>query len=1545
MLLVGPSGTGKTCLFQHVLINKLNSAEYHPTLVALNVSSSASEIQELLMSNVIKLRRGVFGPPKGKTCVLFADDLNRPMKDEFGAQTSVELLRQLMNYSFLFDIKNRKKIYLEDVLVAGSCGISNDHYSSICRRFLSHFNCFAINKFSEDSVHRIFSYVLMHGFKKGGHSADVINQVNQIVSATLKIYYSALNVLKVTATKCHYVFNLHDLSRLCAGCAMLRKESVDNKRMFAKVWFHESMRTFHDRLINDEDRHWIFQQISNATMEFFKDALDQILELYQNDDGELTLQGTSKLIFGTYCHIESGDIRYEEMPSWNKFTEIVQSNLDEYNASHRIKLNIVLFSYALQHLNRICRIISIPSGSGLLIGLGDSGRRSLTQIAAFMCKQSLFQPDVSQGYEFQNWREDVKTVLKASGGTGNNAIFLVSDNEITHEGILTDIGSLLSTGEIPNLWPVDEKQEVLEMVRLDAQGGNRNIDVSPAQVFSFFVNRSKQKLHIILCFSPIGNTLRNRLIRYPSLLNCCTVDWFDDWPTEALVMVSRSFLSDIKMPEETMSAVIESSVVFHQTAKLEYERFFNESGHRNYVTTAAYLELHHCFKKLYENKQQKIADAIRRYTGGLNTLVEATEAVNSMQTELNLLHPKLLTMAKNLSEMAVEIEAKTREANVATDHVRREQEIANEQTASAEAMEKECLQDLAQAVPVLEDALQALNTLKPADITLVKSMKNPPSAVKLVMAAVCVMKGVPPDRINDPSTGKKIVDYWGPSKRILGDMGFLQSLKDYDKDDISPDIMKKIRKDFIPHKDFQPHIVAKASSAAEGLCKWIQAIENFESVNTVVQPKKLKLQNAKSNLKATKKVLAEKRRAAAALEAKVMGLNKDLETANSEKRRTEEEVQMCNGRLKRAEELISGLGGEKSRWTKSTQDLQSVHEHLIGDVLIASAIISYLAPLNLPLRKKCIKNWHELCKQLLIPCSDEFKVAKILASDIQIQHWTLDGLSKDEFSVGNAIILNNSYRFCLLVDPQHQANLWIRKSEQYNKLKVLKFTHINFVPAFQQCVRFGQPLLIEAIGEHLEASIEPVLHRHVFQHNGEDSVVIAGEIIPWNENFRLYLTSHLKNPLHLPETCNKVNIVNFALTQKGLEQQLLDILISKERPDLQEQREKLIEEFARNQSLLKEYENNILKTIARSRGRILEDHSAVREMNELKQSCVEMGHRLDATKLEQDKIKKFRDIYKPVAIHAAVIFDCLKSLHSLCPMYQFSLIWYMNVYRWSIENANKSQEIDRRIHFLKLKMTNSLFSTVSRSLYKNDKLLFSWLLTTRVMLASNAIDAEEYSFFIKCQTDHEVTICEAPYDWLPNNIWKSIQHLTMLPKFSGLIHSLQANTIDWRQFYEFNGYTTPQVPHTWTTELDQFQQLILIRIFHPSKVAQAIREFVAHEMGSKFAYPSYFDISKPFDESTILTPILILLSEETDPIETLLHFARRRGYAESLGLISLGKDMGKKAAKIIAHAQMQGSWVCLQNCHLTKSWLSMLESIWEDFNIRNTKCKFDDRSV
>lgn len=149
-----------------------------------------------------------------------------------------------------------------------------------------------------------------------------------------------------------------------------------------------------------------------------------------------------------------------------------------------------------------------------------------------------------------------------------------------------------------------------------------------------------------------------------------------------------------------------------------------------------------------------------------------------------------------------------------------------------------------------------------------------------------------------------MLDYWGPSKKLLGDMQFLQSLKEYDKDAIKPEIMAKIRKDFIPHKDFNPSIVSKASSAAEGLCKWVIAMNLYDDVAKVVAPKKAKLEEAKRKYEETMLLLTEKRELALQLERRVEQLNKDLDEALIRKQAVEDEVEMCRLKLVRAEKLL-----------------------------------------------------------------------------------------------------------------------------------------------------------------------------------------------------------------------------------------------------------------------------------------------------------------------------------------------------------------------------------------------------------------------------------------------------------------------------------------------------------------------------------------------------------------------------------------------------------------------------------------------------------------
>jgi len=139
-----------------------------------------------------------------------------------------------------------------------------------------------------------------------------------------------------------------------------------------------------------------------------------------------------------------------------------------------------------------------------------------------------------------------------------------------------------------------------------AQANDKNAEFSPLALFNFFVNRCKENLHILLCMSPIGSQFTNSLRQFPSLISCCTIDWFQPWPEDALEMVANKFLAKVEMNELERKNVVPICKSFH-TAALNYsDRFRNEAGRYNYVTPTSYLELISSFKKLLSQKREEV---------------------------------------------------------------------------------------------------------------------------------------------------------------------------------------------------------------------------------------------------------------------------------------------------------------------------------------------------------------------------------------------------------------------------------------------------------------------------------------------------------------------------------------------------------------------------------------------------------------------------------------------------------------------------------------------------------------------------------------------------------------------------------------------------------------------------------------------------------------------------------------------------------------------------------------------------------------------------
>ena len=196
---------------------------------------------------------------------------------------------------------------------------------------------------------------------------------------------------------------------------------------------------------------------------------------------------------------------------------------------------------------------------------------------------------------------------------------------------------------------------------------------------------------------------------------------------------------------------------------------------------------------------------------------------------------------------------------------------------------------------------------------------------------------------------------------------------------------------------------------------------------------------------------------------------------------------------------------------------------------------------------------------------------------LQIREWNINGLPTDNFSVENGIIITNARRWPLLIDPQGQANKWIRMQEKKNNLKVVKQTDGDFIRVLENSIQFGIPVLLENIGEELDPSLEPLLLKQTFKQGGVFCIKLGDNVIEYQESFRFYVTTKLPNPHYLPETAVKVTIVNFMITPEGLEDQLLGIVVAKERPELEDEKNSLIIQGAENKKALKDIEDRILQ--------------------------------------------------------------------------------------------------------------------------------------------------------------------------------------------------------------------------------------------------------------------------------------------------------------------------------------------------------------------------------
>jgi len=1523
VMMTGPTGTGKTVNIQGHLQNGLPD-KYVPIPISFSAQTSANQTQDLIDSKTEKRRKGVYGPSAGKEFIIFVDDVNMPMKEEYGAQPPIEILRQWFDNMGWYDRKALEFRRIIDVIFVVACGPPGGGRNDVTARFYRHFNIINYVDMSDDSLRLIFTTILTNFL--GPFEQEVQLHGAGLVKATIQLYNTILEELRPTPTKPHYTFNMRDISKTFQGMLMVDRRKVTTGVQLGRLWMHENTRVFGDRLISDEDKGWL------------KRVLEEKMEANTALQGA-ELWATRGEVFCSDFMVPGADPRVYEEIDVAELQPMIEDYLAEYNSESKQPMHLVMFGDALQHVVKIARVLRQPSGHALLLGVGGSGRQSLTRLATFIAGYQIYQIEIAKGYGMNEWRENVKECLLVAGVKNRPIVFLFNDIQIINETMLEDINGVLNSGDVPNLYNAEDLEAITSACKPECV--KKRLPPTKLNIFSQYLLRVKANIHVVLCMSPLGDAFRTRLRKFPSLVNCCTIDWFQEWPDEALQSVAARFLasSNLGLSPEMEQSLITFFQFIHQSIEKKSIEFLVKMRRHFYVTPTSYLELLSTYNKVLTEKRREVGTLRDRLTIGVDKLVFTEIQVNELKATLIEMEPKLIQTQAEVDVMIVQISKDKLSAAETKALVAVEEASASKKATDTKAIADDAQRDLDEALPALAEAVQCLKDLKKADIDEVKSLGRPPVNVVRTLTACCIMFDIKPNMVPDPDNpGKKIKDYFKASQQhLLSNANkLLDDMSNYDKDNIPHHIITQIEP-FYNDPSFTPEIVEKASKACKAMCMWARAMYKYHQVTLVVEPKKKQLAEAQESLDETMIILKRAQSTLKGAEDQIAGLEASFKEANDKKEQLVFDVEQCRARLERAVSLMGGLGGERTRWTKTCADLTAAFDNLVGDALVSAGAIAYLGVFTPSFRTDVIAQWAEKLDELKIPHAANANLRTTLADPVAIRSWTICGLPQDSHSVENGIIMSKGRRYPLLIDPQGQANRYIKNmgkdsSMCPNDIDVIKLSDKNFLRTLENGVRFGRWVLLENIGENLDAALEPLLLQQKFKQGGTEMIKIGDSTIPWNDSFRFYMTTKLTNPHYAPEVCVKVSLINFAITFVGLEDQLLGVVVVEEMPEMEEKKNSLVISNARMRKELQDLEDQILFMLSNSTGNILDDHKLIETLATSKVKSQEISAKVQEAEITEKQIDESRNMYRPVAFRGSILYFCIADLGTIDPMYQYSLQWFRGLFVQAIRQAPASDDISVRITALNDFFTYYVYTNICRSLFERHKLLFSFLLTIRILQGSDKIDAAEWTFLISGKCMGSADAPNPSPDWIDNRMWSEVTALSSLPSCEGLAASVAGDIVQWKGMYDSLDPQTATLPGRWHGALNSFQKLCILRCWRADKIPSGILHYCIEQLGTKFVEPPPFDLLSCFKDSNVLSPLIFVLSKGSDPTKAFNEFAVKQKMDRKVRMLSLGQGQGPKAVKMIEEATQKGNWVLLQNCHLFISWLQELERICENLS-------------
>ncbi|KAF9569823.1 dynein heavy chain protein 1 [Agrocybe pediades] len=1529
LMLCGPPGSGKTMTLFSAL-RKLPDME----VVGLNFSSATTP--ELILKTFEqyceyrKTPNGVILAPVqiGRWLVLFCDEINLPAADKYGTQRVISFLRQLVECGGYWRASDMAWVKLERIQFVGACNPPTDPGRvPLSHRFLRHAPLVMVDYPGEVSLKQIYSTYNRALLKV----LPNLRAYAEPLTDAMVAFYLASQRRFTTDVQAHYVYSPRELTRWVRGIyEAIRPLEILSVEGLVRVWAHEALRLFQDRLVTEEERNWTDEHIDAAAMEHFPtinrdEALSRPI-LYSN--------WTSK----NYIPVDRETLREYTKARLRVFYE------------EELDVPLVLFNDVLDHVLRIDRVFRQVQGHLLLIGVSGSGKTTLSRFVAWMNGLSIFQIKVSNKYTGEDFDDDLRTVLRRAGCKGEKICFIMDESNVLDSGFLERMNTLLANAEVPGLFEGDEHAALMTACKEGSQRDGLMLD-SPEELYRWFTQQVAKNLHVVFTMNPPENGLASRAATSPALFNRCVLDWFGDWSDQAFYQVGMEFTHtldldlpsynppahfpvvyrSLSLPPIHRTAVVNALVYVHMSLHQINQRLSRRQGRYNYVTPRHYLDFINHYVRLYSEKRDELEEQQRHLHVGLDKLKDTVTQVEELRKSLAIKRSQLEAKDAEANEKLKRMVADQQEAEQKkAASIRIQAELA-EQDRHIEERRSIVLADLADAEPAVLDAQSAVSNIKKQHLQEVRTMANPPEAVKLAMESVCTVLG-------------HKIDSWRTVQGIIRRDDFIQRIVNFDTTtQMTKNLREYMKKEFISRPSFNFETVQRASRACGPLVKWVLAQVRFSEILDKVEPLRNEVQSLEQQAETTKKQASAMVQMIAQLESKIETYKEEYARLISETQAIKSEMERVQSKVDRSMKLLGSLSSERSRWESGSRTFEAEMSTIVGDVLLSAAFLAYGGFFDQHYREVMWQEWAGHLTEANIKFKSELSFTEYLSTADDRLSWQSKSLPSDNLTTENAIMLKRFNRYPLIIDPTGQATTFLLNEYKDRKITVTSFLDEAFLKVLESALRFGNPLLIQDV-ENLDPILNAVLNREIRRTGGRVLIRLGSQDIDFSPSFTMFLSTRDPSVEFSPDICSRVTFVNFTMTRSSLQSQSLDQVLKVERPDTERKRTDLMKVQGEFRLRLRTLEKLLLQALNESSGNILDDDKVIDTLETLKREAAEITQKVEETDLIMREVEQVTAEYLPLAQACSSVFFVLEQLNLVNHFYQFSLRFFLDIFDYVLHhNPNLKNITDyglRRDVLLK-DLFLVVYRRTSRALLYRDHLMLAVLLS-QVKLRGLEDISEELEFLLESGDGNAAATTASPqgqeHRFLSAEQVGRLQHFSKQSLFKPVESHLSMHESEWESFIHAND-PEKMVPKPWEPSspvIEAIRSLLIIKCFRPDRLLQATDFFVRTVFDTDISAEATYDLRALVDDEVVASTPVALVSvpgyDASYRVESLIKNTGARSTSVAMG----SQEGFTLADQAIAAAARQGTWVLLKNVHLAPSWLGQLEKKMQTLNPNRT---------